>query len=580
MRPNSIRLVAGLFLIGFLTSSAGQTNYQRLRSFGFAEALGASPRTAPIEASDGRLYGTTFLGRASVEDDGGGIFRVNKDGTGYRLLHQFNADQEDVRNLPAPILEGTDGVLYGVTAFGGSNDLGTVFKLNKDGSGFAVLHNFTGTNGDGETPQGAITEAHDGALYGTTLRGGEGGGGVVFRINRNGTDYRVLNAFSLAGTNGYSPKGRVVDGSDGALYGTSAFGGSQGAGTVFRLSFDGSALAILHSFLGTDGRFPLEIVEASDGSLYGVAADGGSHDEGTIFKVAKDGSNFKVLHNFGDTPNDAASLYAGVVEGSDGALYGASYEGGFTFMGTIFRITKDGADYRILRSFSEEDGDCPYAGLANGSGGTLYGATPEGGDREDGTLFRINNDGSDYTVVHNFAFVRGDGSRPRGDLVEATDGALYGTTVLGGSHEWGTVFKMNKDASGYAVLVNFSGFGDGQNPQGRLLEASDGQLYGTTAGGGSNGGGIVFKVKKDGTDFSKLYEFTGYAVWNRFPGLVEGSDGALYGTAGFDGANYPQGTVYRLAKDGSQYSVIHRFTGANGDGAAPQASLLRATDGS
>src|SRR5947207_8702323 len=151
-----IPLLAGLLLLGaFAASTYSQTNYQRLRSFGFPEVMGARARTTPLDGSDGKLYGTVDLGGGNLATDGGGIFTVDKDGKGYRLIHRFgssDADDKDSSNLPAPIIEASDGALYGVTTFGGAHDLGTVFRLNKDGSGFAVLHEFSGGNSDGSYP--------------------------------------------------------------------------------------------------------------------------------------------------------------------------------------------------------------------------------------------------------------------------------------------------------------------------------------------------------------------------------------------------------------------------------------------
>jgi uncharacterized repeat protein (TIGR03803 family) len=233
---------------------------------------------------------------------------------------------------------GSDGALYGTTYRGGSNGLdtqyqgyGTVFRLNKDGSGYEILHHFGSVPDDGERPWCPIVEASDGMLYGTTVYGGgtnmNGDSyGTIFRMNKEGTDYTVL--YRLNGTSdGKWPIAQVIEASNGILYGTTEYGGPSDLyyGTVFALDKNGNNFRVLHSFgpnPGVDGLLPGgPLFEASDGALYGTTIIAGNAG-GTVFKINKDGSGYVILHRFDSQSQIALNPYAQLTQGSDGALYG------------------------------------------------------------------------------------------------------------------------------------------------------------------------------------------------------------------------------------------------------------------
>ena len=242
-----------------------------------------------------------------------------------------------------------------------------MFKLNKDGTHFSVLHSL-GSGADGAGPLGPLVEGSDKALYGTTGAGGTDGWGTVFRLNEDGSGYSVSHNFE-SGADGHSPTAALVEGSDGALYGTTSAGGSStdtnAAGTVFTLHEDGSNYSTLHVFrrADPDGRNPVTIVvQGHDGMLYGTTHWGGTNDSGVLFKLNEDGSGYSMLHSFGGFSGDG-SYPVGLMEGSDGALYGTTSGGGaYTNqygdgLGTVFKLDKDGSGYSILRSFGGEVGD-------------------------------------------------------------------------------------------------------------------------------------------------------------------------------------------------------------------------------
>jgi uncharacterized repeat protein (TIGR03803 family) len=351
----------------------------------------------------------------------------------------------------------------------------------------------------GAKPYVGVVNGNDGLLYGTTLQGGTNGAGTVFKINRDGSGYGVLHQFITNGLDGQSPGGLML-GNDGTLYGTTSIGGTNKGGTIYKINRDGAGYDIVHRFgtIAGDGVNPqAELLEGSDGALYGTTFFGGSGDMGTVFALNKGGSNYRVLTNFTGFDGDGGNPDTALVQGKDGALYGTTFFGGTNDVGTVFKLNRDGTGYTVLRSFSKTggDGNNPDAALMQGSDGALFGTTSAGGTNNAGTLFKLSTNGTGYAVLHYFSSMVGDGQKPLGALVEGNDRALYGTTYLGGSNGVGAIFMVSQDASGYNIVRSFNRTGgDGQNPRCTLALGSDGVFYGTTWSGGDLGFGTVFQL--------------------------------------------------------------------------------------
>jgi uncharacterized repeat protein (TIGR03803 family) len=346
---------------------------------------------------------------------------------------------------------------------------------------FTTLVSFNGENGDGPL---SLVQGTDGNLYGTTEYGGPndaGFGGTVFKVTPTGTLLTRLYSFcSLANcADGDQPGAGLVLGSDGNFYGTTSGGGIYGHGTVFKITPSGT-LTTLHCFNGTDGADPVSpLVQGSDGSFYGAAGIGGAgdYDDGTLFKITPDGT-LTALHSFDGTDGYFPNA---LVEATDGNFYGTTERGGANDDGTVFRITPEGT-LTTLASFDGTDGGFPVSGLIQADDGNFYGTT-FGAPGTDGSVFEINQQG---TLTNLHSFDGSDGSQPYAPLVQATDGNFYGTTSSGGSiNEFGTVFKITP-AGALTKLHTFE-FTDGDLPYGGLVQATNGTLYGTTFGGGVNG---------------------------------------------------------------------------------------------
>ena len=368
-----------------MDSSLAQTGFTVLHSFTGGPSDGQRPEGSLIQ-SGSNLVGMTSGGGST---NNGSLFRISPDGTGYSVLHFFAGGSSDGSQPPffgTPLQSGS--VFYGVTNSGGSANLGAVFRMNSDGTGTNVLHAFVGGS-DGRGPQGSLVQSGT-TLYGTTTFGGSADDGTIFRINTDGSGYSILHAFSGGSTDGSHPQDSLVQ-SGSFLYGMTRSGGAFGFGTIFRVGTDGSGYSVLRSFSdnATDGGSPWGSLIASGSTLYGMTFGGGAFHFGTVFRMEADGSGFNLLHSFEHTSTNGSFAF-GTPMLSGSRLYGMTQGGGTSDLGTIFQIDTDGTDFEVIHSFSAgaSDGSLPYGTLYQ-SGSTLYGTTYGGGSSNLGTIFSL-----------------------------------------------------------------------------------------------------------------------------------------------------------------------------------------------
>ncbi len=339
---------------------------------------------------------------------------------------------------------------------------------------------------------------------------------------------------------GKGPYGAVI--TDGIyFYGTTGFGGVDNQGVVYRVLMDGTGYEVLHSFAltGGDGRVPQDDLLLLDGWLFGTTDSGGANNKGTIFKIRPDGSDYVIIYNF---QNDPDGMWPNGVLISDGTfLYGTTYRGGTSYHGTVFKIMPDGTGYEKIKDFGTPESKYPLGGVLL-IDDWLYGMSYAGGPSTNGDIFRIKTDGTDYEVLHVFD-VSTTGQWPQADLM-LLDGWLYGTAQSGGAHGQGTLFRLQPDGSNMTVLVNFQLLPKGRTPHGNVI--TDGTyLYGFTEHGGLDDDGTIFRVRLDGTDFLKMFEFEVYVTGNAplaSPLLI---DGWLYGTT-YQGGEENDGQIFKF----------------------------------
>ena len=416
-------------------------------------------------------------------------------------------------------------------------------------------------------PYAAVLRGSDGQFYGTTALGGANSKGAVFKIDSSGT---MITLHSFAGSDGANPIGGLVQGNDGAFYGTTYLGGANGKGTVFKMDAS-SAFTTLHSFAESDGMNPFAaLMQGSDGSFYGATYYGGANGKGTLFKITTSGA-VTTLHSFAGS--DGANPIAELIQSSDGNLYGITYGGGSADKGTVFRMNAAGV-VTTLHSFAGSDGANPHARLIQASDGNFYGTSRYGGVADKGTIFRMNAAGV-VTTLHSFAELPLDGANPVAGLIQGADGSFYGTTYQGGANDQGTVFRM--DVSGLTITLHSFAETDGANPQARLMQTADGGFYGTTLRGGAAHYGTVFTMNSSGL-VTTLHSFVGSAGETPIAGLMQGSDGNFYGTTSTNAGGTGYGTVFKIDSFGV-LTTLHTFGEFRLEGAFPEAGLVQGSDG-
>ncbi len=518
----------------------------------FSGGDGRNPAGGLILHSDGLLYGTTeFGGNTGV----GVAFRVDPGPSGgFMLLHHFS-DRMGSQPTGTLVLEDS-GSLLGVASVGGQDGWGGLFRLATSGA-YELLFSFTGSAGayPGASPRSGLVAAPDGRFVGVASAGGAGQRGVVYRIDPDGT-YAELSDFSPR--RGWAPSGAPVPGGEGQTLFPMAEGGSVGYGLIAGIGADGAlrtvqdltplsggrvtgplvamasgwlglageggasdhgtivhidppnpplALVDLNTSVGEGFRGPL--TEGASGIFYGVALRTGLFGQGGVFRIDQVGgieSVFQFTGLAGEKPGSRPQ--APLARGLDGSLFGVTEAGGAADQGVIFRIAPDGA-FSILAEFAPTGPRRPRGGLTSTLDGRIFGTTSLGGPADAGTVIELNPVDGSWETVAAFSGLEGSlpGSMPIGSLSLGGSGRLYGVTS-NGPGGWGTAFSITPDIGGECLVV-FTGVAGAfpgtvtTHPEaqvewiGGLNEGADGAIYGVTPGGGSGGGGTVFRLRSN-----------------------------------------------------------------------------------
>ena len=337
-------------------------------------------------------------------------------------------------------------------------------------------------------------------------------------------------------------QGIIAQGRDGNMYSTTPYGGTSNYGAVFKITPTGT-MTVLHSFAGNDVAVDSGLTLGSDGNFYGTTIYGGSN-YGTLFVITPDGV-MNIVYDF-TGQNDDAYPSAPPIQSDRGQFYGTATGDFYGNGGEVYKMTASGNKVRLFH-FTRHYGAAPADPLVQASDGNFYGTTSSGGTSGNcgqygcGVVFRLTPAGR-YTVLHNF---QGgvDGFYPVAALIEGNDGAFYGSVPQGGPHEWGVVFKITR-AGKFGLLHSFTGGLDGRYPTTALVEATDGNLYGTAEQGGTAKSGVVFKITPKGK-FSVVYNFDGATSAYPEVTLLQHTNGKLFGDT-FGGGPYEYGTFFSL----------------------------------
>ena len=549
MKTRLATLVSALLLSCSAAPSAAQT-VEILHRFEAAPPY--LPNGPLVRGTDDWLYGTSAEGGAF---NGGTVFRVNAAGV-LEVLHSF-AEPVDGSWSIAGLLRASDGWFYGTTSQGGGEwSAGTIFRINEAGD-FQTIHVFSGLEEvDPNSPNVRLIQASDGFIYGATAQIP-----IIFRINPATLAYEEVHRFSEA-TEGGQPS-ELFQASDGYLYGTlgrTVFVHPPGyVGAVFRMDLTGQ-VTIIHRFVEGDGgpHLPVTgVIQGTDGYFYGLDI------AGLMYRMDFQGNVTTALD---DPILDSRTYFGfdqvpGLILGPDGHLYGSS-------QASIFRVEISGNDAQLVE-LKRFDYDSPNhnLGLAVGADGLLYGSDSGPGL---GSIYRISTGGVFETV--RLLSVK-TGANPSSPLTVGPDGRLYGATQVGGRFELGTIYRLEDDGS-VSSIHDFAP-GEGFIPMSQLMAGSDGKLYGTSNYGGDNGLGTVFRVTTDGV-FETLHSFNDADGVYPEGGLTEVA-GAIYGTATGGGSN-GFGVAFRIDPQGT-FEVLHHFPSSADDGANPSGRLVSGSDG-
>jgi uncharacterized repeat protein (TIGR03803 family) len=595
--------------------------------YSFAGPEGAGPAGKLVEGADLALYGTAASGGVGGF---GVVFKITTAGVFTKLVDFTGAAGAARGSVPHALMRHGNGNFYGVTQAGGSGGSGTVFQMTAAGA-VTTLVEFTGDTGarPGTEPLGPLV-ASGNFLYGVTQSGGAAGLGVIFEVNTAG-GWRSLGEFSgTAGTRaGANPAGGLLLHPDGALYGTTEFGGTNGFGIAFKITTAVTPVyTVLRQFADLTGSQPAgTLTRDAAGVLYGTTVNGGANGLGSVFKLTTAGVHTLLASFTGETgATPGSAMRGGLTVGVDGLFYGITSSGGPGNLGAAFKITSAGT-FTSLANLSLNPGWTPSgspvaagtgsllfpvaAGGASGGGnlmsiatngtisvaaalgGTLgttpdgallssgavfYGVTAKGGASSRGTMFRYTpGSGSALVVAYNTSA----GSLAEGPLVPGAGGLLYGIGREGGASSRGAIYKVT--AAGIRTrIISFTGTAGsapGGKPRGPLALAADGNFYGLTEEGGAANTGVIYRLTAAGV-YSAVSEFGTNGPRSPQGGFVVGNDGLLYATTSAGGtADF--GTLIRFHPDTGAWEPVGEFTGASGvaPGEMPAGELLVGGDG-
>jgi uncharacterized repeat protein (TIGR03803 family) len=530
------------------------------------------------------LYGTTFYGGT---DRGGTVDKFIVGPNNFTVLKSF----ETIARHPqyTHLVQASDGKLYGMTSEGGGFNAGVIFSYDPNSSTYSKIKDFDITNGG--NPYGSLIQAADENLYGMTSGGGNYNRGVIFSYNAGSGVYQKLMDFDSS--NGSTPYGSLLQANDGKLYGMTTVGGSGNRGVLFSYDIALSTFTKLKDLDDNGGDYPYgSLIQASDGKLYGMTSAGGATSNGVVFSFDPASSLYQTVYDFDGT--NGTNPFGDLLQASDGILYGVTSGGGSSGFGVIFGIDPITSIYSKLGDFDNSEGRYSYGSLVETSDGKLYGTTWTGGPNNPqfGIIFSFDRSTLTFTTVH--AFENQNGTFPFGSLVRANDGKLYGLTSSDGDGrnsgiESGVIFSFDPATTTYTVLKQLGSNDDGTNASAALTRGEDGKLYGMTAFGGDNSGGVIYSYDPSTSVFTKLKNLQFNDGSHPFGSLIQAADGKFYGMTAYGGAILDEisferwgdlGVIFSFDPGSSDYTMVKDLTTDNGSsGGHPYGGLVQADNG-
>lgn len=485
---------------------------------------GFNPQDKMIEAANGKLYGTTFLGG---NYQNGVLFEYDYVTDTYSRKVDF--DGQNGVNPDVAMIEATNGKLYGITTYGGTGGCGVLYEYDVTTTVLTTKINFSELDNRGAFPAGSLVEASNGKLYGQASTP-DGSAGIIYEYDPATDIYQ--RKFDLpSGT--FFGSNAMTEAPDGNLYGITSYYGLNNAGFIFKYNFTSNAFSVLFDMAAATGSVCLGAMTlAGNGKFYGITSGGGANNAGVIFEYDYLANNYAAKVDM--TIADGAEAWGSLTEFPNGKLYGHTRSGGSSNNGVIFEYDYTLNTYTKKIDLDFINGASPQGSLTVAANGKLYGITTLGG-LEAGVIFEFDQPSNLYTKKIDFGTSL-DGARPEGALTLGDNSKLYGFTFQGGLVNLGTIYEYNYISNSYTKKIDLQSI-NGNLPNGEMIKAANGKMYGTTQVGGINNVGVIFEYDYNANLYIKKIDLNPATGSRPRCTLATAPDGKLYGVTTEGGVN-------------------------------------------
>jgi uncharacterized repeat protein (TIGR03803 family) len=565
-------------------SNAEGTGFLVQKEF-MSEVPGTRPGyTTLVKALDGKLYGMTSGGGPTGQ---GVIFSYDPSNGTYQMRYNFYRYVQFEGAQPQGSLSlANNGKLYGMTTLGGNNNYGVIFEFDPVTDAYIPKIHFSGAS-NGGNPLGDLFLAANGKLYGMTRIGGANNLGVLFEFDPSNGGYTKLVDFDGA-AKGANPVNGLTQALNGKLYGVAGQGGVNNKGVLFSYDLTGSGFLKIRDFDDANGTTPTSLTVLPGGKIYGTTAGGGTYAKGVLFEFDPTNNSYTKRYEFQNAQN-GTSPQGGLRLAPNGKLYGTTYNGGangysdypYAGYGVVYEFDVNTLQYQKKMDFNNTNGTYPRGSLTLANNNKFYGLaqTVVPNNTGNGVLFEFDPATGSNQKILDF-YVATGGINPTGNLVQGTNGKLYGTTSGGGSYNQGVLFEYDRVTGTYTKRIDFDGAAKGANPYGGLHSGANGKLYGMTTNGGTigqNGGGVLFEYDVNTNTYTKLTDFGAQGMPQAPYGRpVLATNGKIYGLTNWGGVNF-SGTLFEYDISTHVLSKKVEFVGPNGQ--YPYGSIMQASNG-